>query len=366
MQNYENIVQNLDLSFSSPFVRNVENDWTEDLFGFTDDQKNPNNIFKSCKNQKERVKVLKNFNYSYENGKLYINSKKFHAGHFFLPSVHEIVEFVNKNIPKKRNYFVDYSQENIESAIYNSKDGQIFQTASQFNALEMMDQNHTIYDGITNYIYDNTQGPSAALCCAPSLFIRNYHLPKEYLGQINALENFSVSHTNGYLIWGNKPEDYYFLTRDSFSLKIPFMSHCQVAGVVESRENLFLFSQEKFIHQIFCSSIPINRYGNGGDIKIQEKINQELIYASYVGTIGLGLILNHFDKKYNLTSLETPIIDCTLLGAGVFNVSLNIVFKALEKAIKKFSKYNFELRIHCHNKKELEYFKMTFKDYQNL
>ena len=67
--------------------------------------------------------------------------------------------------------------------------GALFQVASQFNCLEMMNPRNTPELGITIYEYDNTQGPSCALACASSTLYRNYLVSfqdgsnNQYIGQ---------------------------------------------------------------------------------------------------------------------------------------------------------------------------------------
>src|ERR1700761_4068910 len=55
--------------------------------------------------------------------------------------------------------------------------GALFQVASQFNALEMAGPDVTPENGVTRYIYDQTQGPACALAAAPATIYRNYFVP---------------------------------------------------------------------------------------------------------------------------------------------------------------------------------------------
>lgn len=43
--------------------------------------------------------------------------------------------------------------------------GSVSMVASQFNCLEFVNPNVVPEDGVTNYIYDHTQGPSCAMSC---------------------------------------------------------------------------------------------------------------------------------------------------------------------------------------------------------
>jgi hypothetical protein len=52
--------------------------------------------------------------------------------------------------------------------------GALFQVASQFNLLEMVDPGKTPEDGVTIYQYDGTQGPACAMAAGAATIYRNY------------------------------------------------------------------------------------------------------------------------------------------------------------------------------------------------
>ncbi len=52
--------------------------------------------------------------------------------------------------------------------------GAVFQVASQFNLLEMIDPNVSPEDGIARYAHDHTQGPASAISCGAGTIFRNY------------------------------------------------------------------------------------------------------------------------------------------------------------------------------------------------
>lgn len=55
--------------------------------------------------------------------------------------------------------------------------GALFQVASQFNLLEMMDSGVTPEDGVTGYVRDHTQGPACAMAAGAATIYRNYFAP---------------------------------------------------------------------------------------------------------------------------------------------------------------------------------------------
>ncbi len=55
--------------------------------------------------------------------------------------------------------------------------GAVFQAASQFNLLEMVDYGVTPEEGVGIYQYDKTQGPICAIACGAGTIYRNYFAP---------------------------------------------------------------------------------------------------------------------------------------------------------------------------------------------
>jgi hypothetical protein len=175
--------------------------------------------------------------------------------------------------------------------------GALFQAASQFNALEMVNPNITPLDGITMYIGDKTQGPACAIACAPALFYRNYlvngtgqNTPENQIDGLKEAHKYLLdlhkqTHpssvkdklwdmTNGYcmpvdddclriiseLLAENKPAQ-----RQEFKNRITYAVqwNTQVTGMREQTDrdkNTFTGSNLENLHtvaQIYCSSVPM-------------------------------------------------------------------------------------------------------------
>lgn len=56
-------------------------------------------------------------------------------------------------------------------------EGALFQVASQFNLLEMVNQHITPERGVTGYAADRTQGPACAVACGAGTIYRNWLVP---------------------------------------------------------------------------------------------------------------------------------------------------------------------------------------------
>jgi hypothetical protein len=64
-----------------------------------------------------------------------------------------------------------------------------FLVASQFNCLEFPTPHHVPENGITDYIYDPTQGPACAVAAAPGTVLRNYFVPVSVVGRSQSNKN---------------------------------------------------------------------------------------------------------------------------------------------------------------------------------
>ncbi len=336
------------IQFPPKIIYQGSSSWMNSIFGFNDNM-SPNNIFENRPSNLEKSAIIKSLIQVYDDqtGLLRLNSDYYKAGWFISPTVQEIRTAISQINPKRGtpNIYVvvgkDIGEAHLQGNAYS-----IFQGASQFNALEMVNVDKTPYDGIGIYINDNTQGPRTAIACAPGTFVRNYWLTSQYSGQFNALEHMELSHLNGYLVWGTNPYDVQSKIRPEL-LMIPCMVYTQVAGVTKDKNGqVSAHATNKLVHQIYSSGVPIDTYRNGGNKSTQLEIARSLIKAGYIGAIGMGLLLHTIDKMSNITTLPRPSINLTLIGGGVFNVPTNVILESIRDAITEFNQYEFDIQIH--------------------
>jgi hypothetical protein len=321
-------------------------DWTSILFGF-DDSKMFNG---SQVDNKETLDWLTDtYQYSKDAGVLYTPTATYHPGWFVAPTVRDIIGrvrdllkdgYIKKGEPMGRILTGKDASENV----FESDSFSRHVAASQFNALEMMTQWSTPYDGINDYIYDKTQGPAVALAGGPGTFVRNYTVTRDLGQQFNALDNLSLSHLNGYLIWGNKPDDILRIINEDSALeiRIPAMLYTQSAGVQRTTSEVII--ARKLSHQIYLSSVPKNNYSNSGDDKAQDDIIERILTAEYIGAIGLNIILSLYDGV-NFGLKEEPL-NVTLVGTGAFKNPVDLSIRAFMKAVKKFEGIGYMITLH--------------------
>ena len=105
-----------------------------------------------------------------------VNGKRYGIGELTLPTLAELRARVNPARGQRSSARIVvgdvqklHSEPEFERAL--------FQVASQFNLLEMVSENFTPEHGVTDYIYDGTQGPACAMAAAAGTIYRNYLVP---------------------------------------------------------------------------------------------------------------------------------------------------------------------------------------------
>jgi hypothetical protein len=217
----------------------------------------------------------------------------------------------------------------------------VFQVASNFSALEPVSVHNYPEDGITDYIYDRTQGPAAALSAAPAVIWRQYFM--FYDPNTNAITwRQTRKHQINFL---DKVADYFpvingyvALTRESLEKTVP-------AKVVEDikvglhRDAQVTFGQQmgnnhcrvedpqQIVHQVFTAGLDLGTASGSTNYKFLssehraevERRAQMLLDAAYESTIKIAAA---FGKKK---------VFLTLVGGGVFNNDLSWIAQALAK-----------------------------------
>ena len=105
-----------------------------------------------------------------------VNGKRYGIGELPLPTLAELRARVNPDRGQRssaRVVVADVQKLHSEPEF----EGALFQVASQFNLLEMVSESFTPEHGVTDYIYDGTQGPACAMAAAAGTIYRNYLVP---------------------------------------------------------------------------------------------------------------------------------------------------------------------------------------------
>jgi len=279
-------------------------------------------------------------------------NKKYRAGNLDILSIGELRE-KTKKLNKKGGgsfsvvigYNTDFNsiyRDKVDIAALQTNEKNkdaVFQIASNFSGLEPICKTDIPENGISKYIYDNTQGPIASISAAPGLIYRMYGIfnnntnQKDWRqknnNQINLLHNVSSFYpvVNGYVDLSlckylNRP------TQNLIDLvEIAFHHNIQTCyGLSYGSDHEVCLDNSQIINQIFTSSIDLGKSSGNTNYLLFDQypgivtdLTQVLLDAAYEGTIRSCWL---FDKQ---------TLYLTLIGGGVFNNSLSWIAQSLEK-----------------------------------
>lgn len=240
-----------------------------------------------------------------------------------------------------------------------SNRGALFQVASQFNLLEMIDPLVTPADGITRYAYDRTQGPACAMACGAGTIWRNYFTGLsggvgQTDRQIDTLADLGAalgnragalwSMTNGYALphpggLQHVAEQLNAVSeaeRDALRglLRVGLQTGCEVT----------LAAPDQIVSQIYCSSLPV-AYGNGLPSD-WEPFARLVLEASYEATVlcAQKIMARGGSNKLFLT----------LLGGGAFGNEKRWILDALARALGGIKQAGLDVAVVSYGHRDVE------------
>ncbi|KAH9253498.1 hypothetical protein BASA81_008545 [Batrachochytrium salamandrivorans] len=283
--------------------------------------------FRNVFGVREAGKVEEAFRFFADAGRLACLSsgREFACGQFSTPDLHSLREQVQAAREDGTLQFEHVATGDI--FLWHAKHPQAtFQVASQFNCLEFPDPNSVPSDGITNYVYDQTQGPACSVVCAPATLVRNYFVGQTDDNQINNLQDleqalgevgqyFDVR--NGYVDSDsariqllNQALDLADRNELLGLIRVGWHRQCQVVFATRDYEVL---SNEVLVSQVFCSAISC-AYAAEVSLEEWELLAQLVLDAAYEAT----LLCAYLDKVQGVGNGKVFL---TLLGGGVFGGS---------------------------------------------
>ncbi|OHT08435.1 hypothetical protein TRFO_23134 [Tritrichomonas foetus] len=322
--------------------------WFEELFGF-----------------KESVKaVYENFTCEEKGDSNIItskaNGKSYNAGNFQVRSISSFKDLKPRgggklsvivgNGRSTKNYkMIDV----LMSEAQPENNGATYLAASNFNCLEFVGEFQTASMGVTGYVYDNTQGPYAALACGPAIVYRNYFVKVDdsHIGQIDKeielLGDTPIPVINGYPSLKESFEtDKKFSSFDWDNLdhyKVGVHRNCQVTTTETPNRKFYLHDNENHIvHQVYAAAF--NFQGNCDLCKFTEKIGANLLKAEYMATV-------YAAWENSLLYPDRPgsnKLYLTLLGGGVFGNPENLILGAIAECCEVIEKSGLDVYIVCY------------------
>lgn len=227
-----------------------------------------------------------------------------------------------------------------------SNAGALFQVASQFNLLEMINPDMTPDSGVTKYQDDRTQGPACAMACGAGLIYRNYFvLVNGEVGQtaerqLNMLAVFEQrllalvnQHTkqsfeslwlmkNGYALPSSAQLDAIHFTLNHLSGEEIEKITASIQIGVHFNTEVTLNNAGHCVTQAYCSAMPISYTGHS--LAKWQSLSMLVLNAAYRATLAAGII--------NRAKTGNKRVYLTLLGGGAFGNAMQWILEAIENA----------------------------------
>lgn len=296
-----------------------------------------------------------------------INKKKFQTGFFEEISLKTLREVSYAKTTENAGTFNVIAGENTKNsswfrhkldigavqALSANKDA-VFQVASNFSALEPTGTSHVPESGVTEYIYDHTQGPFASISAAPGVIYRMYYIfyssqtPAEQWRQttdkqIKLLDIFEKDSLNlfptknGYVVWSSMEGD--VSPSDINKIKIGYHGNIQVTfGFVLGNNQVEINDSSQIINQVFTAAIDFG--GTNSFLRDNPqaiKRGKLILDAAYEGTIKAAAL--HGKRKVFLT----------LIGGGVFGNDWDWIAESIVKNEDFIKKSGLDVTLFVYN-----------------
>ncbi len=228
-------------------------------------------------------------------------------------------------------------------------EGGLFQAASQFNLLEMVNPQVTPEIGVGIYEYDNTQGPACAIACGAGTIYRNYFakvgssIGQSAENQIDCLDELGRYFDNAQLGLWRMENGYAFAQEQGLkhiSQKIQSLGESgyeQLKGLlkvgIQWDTEVTISPQKQTVSQIYCSALPV-AYSNT-PAALWKEFALLILEATYEATLHAAVL--------NRNRTSSNKIFLTLVGGGVFGNKSEWIKQAILKSINLFQKEALEV-----------------------
>jgi hypothetical protein len=227
----------------------------------------------------------------------------------------------------------------------------LFQAASQFNLLEMVEPNTTPEAGIGIYEYDHTQGPACAIACGAGTIYRNYFAPVgDQIGQtesnqIDCLSLIGAALQNDEYQYWTMRNGYALLEEDALLALGAQLSDLtdaarealkgQLQVGIQWNTEVTLHDSGHPVSQIYCSALPV-AYCDAAP-EYWEPFARLILEATYEATLHTARI--------NLQENGSKLAYLTRVGGGAFGNEETWILESLEKALRQFETTPLDVQI---------------------
>ena len=354
------------------YYKNIE--WFKDYFGLDEEKELMVELPEISKSFKwDIIKYTPKLSYIYAKNIIFtIKDKLYNVGDFSclpLIALQKAREYELTQM-KKTPVLEDTSQirikynkrgEDIVGLINNSEPTDVFQAASQFNLLEMMNDNIQPENGISYYPDDNTQGPRVALTSPIGTFFRNYLIyqgaPQTFESQFNTLSK--LLNVFGFKEVKTAPNKGEYLYKNGYCFINPTPEQSNSA---QTRQDLFdeyltvgvqwdsplLIDYTKKLCQVYCSGLPFGHYASNYNLYLNKDD-----YRARIKPFAIGILKAAFkctlqvavNKLDTIQAGKRITVYLTPVGGGAFNNPMEWIVEALINALIDFRQYPLDIEM---------------------
>ena len=311
-------------------------DWFEKLTGFPEES--PQQVRKNLVVEDKKVRSL-------------VNNKTWIAGTLETPSLGELrqrVQGLSKSGKLSLREIVADVQ-NLHTDPANT--GALFQVASQFNLLEMVDPRRVPEQGVGIYAHDCTQGPACAVACGAGTIYRNYFVPvngqigQSTANQIDCLADLGKAWRNSQNNLWQMKNGYALASHQGLktisqrlqTLKEPERDELRklLRIGIQWQTQVTLEDCQHQVSQAYCSALPVAYSPVSAELWSQ--FARLILEASYEATI-CAAILNAQVHGNNQLFL-------TLLGGGAFGNVTSWIVESIARALLLYQNVDLDVAI---------------------
>lgn len=283
-----------------------------------------------------------------DNAILKVNEYQWNAGRFETPTITELKMRAKEKLHQGATgrvhlWVLDGANPVVDiGSLQASCSDTLFQVASQFNCLESPGPFVT---DVAKYFHDPTQGPRAAISAFPATILRHYQAPgtngERFIQQTNGQQIELLADACGS---GNAPNGYF----DGDSIKSPEIIAEQLenqfdkirVGLHDQAQVLLGYnwdgsvadSESRLIAQVFTSTVAGGSYGGERNLGKESYVHssRQLLRAAYLGTLLAAIVVGR------------QRVMLTLIGGGVFENPINLIWDSILWAIEEAEPYLHE------------------------
>jgi hypothetical protein len=232
-----------------------------------------------------------------------------------------------------------------------SNAGSLFQVASQFNLLEMVDPSVTPEIGVGIYEHDHTQGPACAVAAGAGTIYRNYfaivngQTGQSARNQIDCLADIGAAlgnsesrlweMRNGYALAShNGLVEISHRLRASSESELDRLRQLLRIGI-QWNTQVTLNDARHMVSQAYCSALPVAYSDHVSNLWVE--FARLVLEASYEATICTA-ILNSMRYGNNRLFL-------TLVGGGAFGNETTWILEAIQRALNLYKHADLDVAI---------------------